>query len=81
MLTEFIKDFLKKELEKDQVCFSGIMAKYLKDNGNLARNMEKGFGFLQQETVTKDSGLMEDNMETEFTNIKIVHIKASSLMD
>lgn len=77
---EFTKDFLKKDVEKDQASFSGIMAKYLRDSGNPERSMEKVFGFLREETATKDNGLMEDNMEMEFINIKIVHIQASSLM-
>jgi len=74
---EFTEDFSKKDFGKEQVSFSGTMAKYLKDSGNQAKNMAKVFGCLQQETATRDHGSMEDNMEREFISIKIVHIKAS----
>ena len=44
------------EFVKAMELFSGIMEKYLKDNGEMEPKMDLEFGNLQKETFTKEIG-------------------------
>ena len=63
ILMEFILGILIKICEKESVNLNGIMEKYMKDSGTVARRMVMEFGEVLTVTVMKVLGKMEGSME------------------
>lgn len=53
----------------------GIMAKFMKENGNQELKMDTVFGNLQKEILTKGNGYSIANKVKEFIDIKIAYMK------
>ncbi len=51
---------------------SGIMERYLKENGKMVLKMVMAFGDHLKEITTKEIGYSTGNMEKEYLNIKSV---------
>ena len=61
-----LKEILLMERKEERVCFSGVMERFMMDNGIMARNMEVGCGKVLRVIHILVNGKMERLKALEF---------------